>query len=553
MSVTNSIRNIGGVARVYANDSQAPGLKPFANVDTTARTDLLRARTRLLRLYRSLEQLAEASNIETRFNLDLPSAQSGSGLGLDLRHTAAQLDSGDEINASPMSFAPFGPTWDDGSSAQITIGGEYDGTHGSGELGFEVRWAGTHGVDDIRIRVEDPQGRRIRNVTLRDHHPLDRTYDLRNGLYLQLGPGDLINRDYTTIQVSDVVGSAVDPDKPLGGIRNDNPNFQYGMPPIVDGSFNLNGEHISVSTSDTLNDIVDRINQSSTGVTAVFNDVTERIEIVQDTLGEVPTIELQNDTSNFLQASKLDNANLVAGIDPESIKAFDDVAAFSAVQSGNIVVNGRAIALDTANDTLTTMIDKINASPAGVVASFDADTQQVQIEARNARSRLEIDSNGTNFFSALKLPEGYVDPESTGRGISRRRSYAIADSFGDVFNELNYLFRDRSFLGNGANAAAFRSPLEAAIKGVLGESLQDFLGLGFSDSENARVRGDFAVIDRRTFTTNLQLQGDSIMNVLKGDESRAGLVANMLQGTRNALQTVSKQLGLSGTLVDTYA
>ena len=554
MSVIQNLSSIASNTRVFSSEAAPNGLKPYASVDITSRTDLLRARTRLLRLYRSLESLAELTNIDTRFQLDLPDAQSDNALGLDLRHTAAALDSSEEINASPMSFTPFGPTWGNGSGAQITIGGEYDGTHGSGQLGFEVRRAGTRGVNDLRIRVYDPGGSRIRNINIRTGHNPDRQYDLRNGLYLTLGPGNLINRDYTTIQVSDTVGAAVDPDKPLGGIRNDNPSLEYGTPAIVDGSFEINGETISVSTTDTLNDVVDRINQSTAGVTATFNAVTEQIELLQDTLGEVPTIDLQNDTSNFLQATKLDNVNLVAGIDPETIKVFDDVAAFSAMQSGNIIVNGRPIAVDTSTDTLTTMIGKINASPAGVVASFDPGSQRVLIEARNSASRLDINSNGTGFFTALRMPEGRVDPEALGRGISRQRSYDIADSFDDVFGELNYLFRDSSFLGKSQYAGSFRSPLEAAIKGAVGSDLSaDFLGVGFDESGEARARGDFARIDRRNLTQNLQLRGDAVMNLLAGDESRSGLVANMLQGTRLALQSVSSQLGFGGSFVDTYA
>jgi len=45
-----------------------------------------------------------------------------------------------------MSSCPFGPVRDDGSSALITIGGEYDGTHGIGPITFEVRRAETLGL-----------------------------------------------------------------------------------------------------------------------------------------------------------------------------------------------------------------------------------------------------------------------------------------------------------------------------------------------------------------------------------------------------------------------
>lgn len=528
------------------------GIKPYAAIDDGSQAELLRAHTRLVHLYRSLEALAEAANINTRLKLDLPDAVSAASLGLDMTHTAAALASSDEINASLRSFSPFGPTWDNGSSALITIGGEYDGTHESGNLSFEVIWDGTHGVDDLRIRVRDPQGRPLPNVTLRDQHPLDRQYDLQNGLWLQLGPGDLIINDTTTIQVFDNVGAVVDPSMPLGGIRNLNPNLQYGMPAIADGAFELNGESISVSVNDSINDVISRINQSTAGVTASFNSTSESIDLLQDSLGSIPDIDLRNDTSNFLQATKLDSVNTVAGIDPESIKTLDNVAPFSTVQSGNLLINGRQIAIDTSTDSLSTVLERINSSSAGVTAVFDEATQKVTIEARNSDSRLDIDSNGTGFFAALNMPEGRVDPDALHRGISRRRSYDIADALETVFKEFNYLFRDSSFSKLGNGAAALRAPLEGALRAALGDGsgLQS-LGLGYNSDADARRRGDFAVVDRGTLTSNLQLQGEGVMRVLRGDEDSTGMVERLLVGARQALGSVSSFLGRSGILVDT--
>lgn len=554
MSVLQNVQGLSGIARVRSSASAPTGLKPYLAIDSNTKTDLLRARTRLIRLYRHLEGLAELTNVQTRFKLDLPDAQSAAGLGLDLTHSAATLNSSADINASLMSFSPFGPAWDDGSSALLTIGGDYDGTHGTGDLSFEVRRAGTHGVDDLRIRVYDPQGSRIRNFNVRASHNEDRQYDLRNGLYLTLGPGSLINRDAATIQIYDNVEAVVNPNLPLGGVRNNNPNLQFGSPSVENGSFQLNGEIINVGTTDSINDVINRINLSAAGVTANFNAGTESIDFLQNTLGAAPQIDLQNDTSNFLVATKLDSTNTIDGIDPDTIKALDNVSAFSSATSGNILINGRQIAVDTASDSLTTVIDRINATPAGVIASFDPASQKVLIEARNAESRLEIDSNGTGFFAALNMQEGRVDSEAVARGISRKRSYDIADSFNDVFSDMNYLFRDSSFLGRGGSAAAFRAPLESAIRSAFsGTTPDDFMGLLFDTSTAARQRGDFVGIDRQRLTNNLQIRGDRVMNALRGEDGGRGLVEGLLIGARQALQGISASLGQRGAFINTVA
>lgn len=554
MSAIQGIQNIVRFTGVSQAGGSASGQNSYATLTPEAHSDFLRARTELLKLYRDIEKLAELTNINVRFNADVPDARSASALGLDLTHTAAYLDSFDEINASPMSFAPFGPAWNDGSSALLTIGGEYDGSDGTGLLTFESRRAGTHGTRDLQIRVEASAGGPVRNITISRDDPIDQQYDLQNGLFLTLGPGSLINRDFSSIQVYDNVGAVVNPDLPFDGVRNQNPNLQFGSPGIVDGGFDLNGEAISVLTTDALNDVVERVNQSGAGVTAVFNPATERIEFLQDTLGSASSIDLLNDSSNFLEATKLDSLNIVDGIDPETIKALDVVGAFSSVQSGEVVINGQQISIDTATDSLSTVLGKINNSGAGVVATFDSAAQQVLIEANEATSGLEIDSNGTNLFAALKIPEGRVDPEAVSSGISRRRSYEIADAANAVFDKLNRLFNDSTFLGGGENAAQFRGPLEAAMRSAFGLADEGaFMGMNFDASTSARARGDFMSIDRRELTSNLQRRGDLLRDFLAGTDDQVGFVQGLLAASQQALTTVNQTLGLSGTFVDTFA
>lgn len=553
MSVIQGLNNLAAVVRAGRTYQAPQGLKPYLPVDDQSSVDFRRARTRLLSLYTQLEELADLANVSSRFKLDLPDARSSASLGLDLTHTAAALNSTEEINASPTSFSTFVPTWDDFSTAEILIGGEYDGSSGSGAFDFEVRRAGTHGVDNLRIRITDPQGNRVTQNIQANDDP-NQQYSLQNGLYFMLGPGELINRDNAALDVFDNIGSVVNPINPLGGIGEVNPNLQFGTPSIIDGTFQLNGENINVSTTDTINDVVNRINQSAAGVTASFNTGTEQIDFVQGTLGSVPTINLQNDTSNLLQALKLSGAVVTPGIDPQDEQVLDDVAAFSTVQSGDIVVNGNLISVNTTADSLATVLDRINNSGANVVASFDSISQQVVIEAQDAASELTIDSNGTGFFAALNITEGRVDPEALSSGVSRSRSYAIADAATAAFAQLSSLFRDSTFIGRGANSGQFRTPFESALRASFGDEISNELfGLAYNSSTDARRRGDYATVDRHALTRNLQLRGDAVKDVLINADGTGGLVFDLLRATRQALVGVNQALGLSGTFVDTFA
>ncbi|MDJ0911746.1 MAG: flagellin hook IN motif-containing protein, partial [Woeseiaceae bacterium] len=516
-------------------------------VDNGAEIDLRRARSQLLTIYSRLEDAAELLGVRSRFRLDLPDARSRDPLGLDLTTTAATLQSAEEINTAANSFTPFGPEWSGSSTAPFTVGGVYDGSDGNNTLTIQARRSGTRGVNDIRFRVTNEQGQRF-GFWVRDHHPLDREYSLRNGLYVTLGPGSIVDREETTVQVFQGVGAEVDPSRPLGGIRNDNPNFEFGGPTIQNGSFTVNGENISVSTSDTLNDVIDRINQSNAGVTAALND--DRLDFLQDSPGLQPTIDLAGDTSNLLEALKLDTAAVVPGIDPENQQRLEDVAAFSTVTSGSIRINGRDIAIDTASDTLDSVIDRINSSDAEVRASFDSDSQRVVIEADDSARRMELDSNGTGLFAALNIAEGRVDSEVRRGGISRRRSYEVANALQDAFQAVNTLFRDASFVNGGQYTGRYRGLFQAALESVAGAGT---LGLSVNNTTQDRARGDYTQIDRRNLTRNLQQRGRDVQEILLSRDGQGGLVKDMLAAARSALSQINEQLGITGTFVDTVA
>ena len=537
----------GRTATISPVQQSSQGLRPFLTVDNGSEIDLRRTRAQLLTIYSRLEDVADLVGVRSRFRLDLPDARSQDPLGLDLTTTAATLRSAEEINSAANSFTPFGPEWDGSSTALFTVGGVYDGSDGNNTLTIQARRNGTRGVNDIRFRVENEQGQRF-GFWVRDHHPLDREYSLRNGLFVTLGPGSIVNREETTLQVFQNVGAAVDPSKPLGGIRNDNPNLEFGGPTIQNGSFTVNGENISVSTADTLNDVIDRINQSNAGVTATLTD--DRLDFLQGTLGSQPTIDLAGDTSNLLEALKLDTAVVNPGIDPENEQPLEDVAAFSSVQSGSIRINGKDIAIDTSADSLDAVIDRINTSDAEVQASFDPVAQRVVIEADDAVRRMVIDGNGTGLFAALNIPEGRVDSEVKRGGISRRRSYEIANALQDTFDAVNYLFRDASFVNGGQYSGRYRGLFQRALENAGGLGA---LGLSVNNTTQDRARGDYTEIDRRNLTRNLQQRGRDVQETLLSRNGESGLVKDMLEAARSALSQINERLGISGTFVDTFA
>ena len=347
-------------------------------------------------------------------------ATSASSLGLDMTATATTMQSTEEVNTTSTSISTHGPEWTGASTGQVTISGEYDGSNGTDTLRIEVNAGGTHGVDDLQFKVFDSLNNETDQFDIKKEDPIDKQYTLSNGLVLTLSAGDLVKDDTLILDVSDSVGTAVNPDNPFNGTRANDPDLQPGLS-ISDGSFQINGTNIDVNASDTLNDVLDRIIQSNAGVTATFDVATERVLLTQNTTGSTPEIVLENDTSGFLAAMKLNGATATPGEDTEPDKSLTEAAAFSAVQSGSISVNGVSIDIDVNSDSLNGVLDRISASAAEVTASFNSSSRKVTLSSENLDSQMTLGGGATNFFSAVGISEGTYNSTndlSAAQGVS---------------------------------------------------------------------------------------------------------------------------------------
>jgi hypothetical protein len=310
-------------------------------------------------------------------------------------------------DSEPTSFLGHQPNWNGLgiSDASVTLDGTYNGADGIGTFNFVVDRGGTHGQDDLIIKVYSPDGSHLEDINIDKEDPLDTQYTLSNGILFSLGEGDLLNTDSFSLTFTETIGSTVDPDKPFNGTGNDSPKLEYGLS-VTDGSFQINGIAIDVNADDSINTVIDRVNQSEAGVTATFDAAAEKVVLTQETPGSDHEINLTNDTSGFLAAVKLDQATPAPGEDPETEKPLAEVAAFSSVQNGNISVNGESISIDINTDSLTDVLDRITASNAEVSASFDSSSQRVSLNSDNPDNQLILDSGITNFFSAAGITDG---------------------------------------------------------------------------------------------------------------------------------------------------
>jgi len=374
--------------------------------------DTTREVLRLRKAMEAVKQLIPESLETTEIEVSVP-AKATSASNLDLSSstpgTPTTLESTEEVNASTTAYSTDPPEWTGSSTAQVTISGEYDGSNGTDTLTFEVNRGGTHGAQNLNINVYDSNNNEIDSINVLKRDAADKQYTLSNGLVLTLGEGDLSKNDTSTLEVYDNVENAVDPNNPFNGTGADDPNLQSGLD-VTSGSFEVNGTTIDVQADDTLNSVLDKINQSAAGVTATFDADTETVLLTQDTPGSTPDIVLSNDTSGFLAAAKLEGAVATPGEDgvvtEDPSKLLEEVGLFAGVQSGSISVNGASIDIDVSADSLNDILDRITASAADVTASFDSASQRVSLSSNDSESQLILDSGSTDFFAAVEISDG---------------------------------------------------------------------------------------------------------------------------------------------------
>ncbi len=219
----------------------------------------------------------------------------------------------------------------------------------------------------------------------------------------------------TTANSSGRIGSAIDPNATLenSGITTT----------VQSGTFTINGIEFNVDpTTQSLNDITNMINSSAAGVTATYNASEDRIYLQNTDPGDTSRITLgsSNDSSNLISALGWTNAvQYTNGSGSTELKSTQPLGAVrtdvklqdlnlqgGAITGGSFSINGFSINIDPTSDTIADILSRINASEAGVIASYDATTDTLHFVSEASGSRLIRFGNSldtSNFLSVMNL------------------------------------------------------------------------------------------------------------------------------------------------------
>ena len=195
------------------------------------------------------------------------------------------------------------------------------------------------------------------------------------------------------------------------------------------GTFRVGNSTLSLSQDEidggiTISSVLARINSANEGISVAYEPGTDRFVVTSSAYGRQDAVTLgsytgQSGTSNILKVLGLTNAptqvSISAGADAATIDPDTELAlaGFSITPTtGSFSINGIAIEVDTNADTLTDIIDKINASSAGVTASLDTVSnrltlvQKVDKDTTAKNIKVSSASDTSNLLQVLRITGG---------------------------------------------------------------------------------------------------------------------------------------------------
>ncbi len=279
----------------------------------------------------------------------------------------------------------------------------------------------------------------------------------------------------TIARGSDRLGASINPGAAL--------NSSGISTPIEGTTFSINGKQLTFDPNvNSLNDILFGINSSGAGVTATYDALTDRVTIENSTPGDTSIINFggATDTSNLLSAIGVRNATQVTGTSGSTqvtssvnLGAIDSGTTLNAVNfnagavaGGNFYINGVAITVNTATDSVSDVLARINSSDAGVTASLDSSNDTIRVVSKTLGSRtVDFVSGTSNFLDVAHLTTAQQiagsDSQFTinGGALQTRNTNEVSGVIGGV--TLN-------FLSAGTSSVTVDTDNDAAIAEIKG-------------------------------------------------------------------------------------
>ncbi len=282
------------------------------------------------------------------------------------------------------------------------------------------------------------------------------------------------------------------------------------------GEFIINGVQINFNAStDAVNDVLQRINDSAAGVTATYDGVNDRFELTNKTTGDVG-ISLQDVTGNFLAATGLSGGTLQRGSNLQyNINGGGTLTSQSNTvdgsSSGLTGLSVTALALGSTTISVNSDTSKISSAIQSFVTDYNA-----------AQNKIATDTTGTTDSSGTTTPGVLIgDQDVEGIATSLRQLVGVSPSgLSGVVKSLN----DLGILSNGSDNTLALSDT-TTLTSALNNNLSDVKNL-FTDPTNGLATNLGTYLTNTTGTNG----------VLAGDEANMTKESTDITNSINSLE-----------------
>lgn len=241
--------------------------------------------------------------------------------------------------------------------------------------------------------------------------------------------------------------------------------------PIRAGEFTVNGARITVASTDSLQDVFGKISTQTGGaVTASYDPATDKVAL--NSASEI-VLGSANDTSSFLSALQLYNNGSGSVLAPTALGVVSVSAAISNANlrtavtgvdgsgNGSFSINGVSIDFNVDKDSVQNIVARVNASSAGVTASFDR---------VNDRFSLTNKTTGDVGVATSESPGGLLESLGLGGGatLARGKNAQFKMDGGPVLTSTSNTFDETSHGITGLSVTATSETTESVT--VVGDS-----------------------------------------------------------------------------------
>lgn len=211
---------------------------------------------------------------------------------------------------------------------------------------------------------------------------------------------------------------------------------------VTAGTFTVNGKKVEVATTDTLQQVFDKISVATGAtVTGRYNSTDDKIQL-EIAAGQKIVLGSANDTSNFLTVARLNNNGTNQVNSSSKLGSLQLTSKLSSANfttpitsgSGSFKVNGVTISYNTASDTLTDVLSRISSSEAGVSASYDPTKDRIVLSNKTTGNLgMALEDVTGNFLAAAGLST------ATGLTLGSDLAYQLNDSTDVLTSKTNII------------------------------------------------------------------------------------------------------------------